>query len=1011
MLLEPIMPRKKRPAVRPLRAHLIGHAEAEARLRSGEDDPALREYLGDERFRELQSLARQAAETKRRGEKGPRVYVLPGIMGSTLGRKRKLLDDTLWVDPFEIAAGRLTLLALPDGGRNTPLGVLLVAYLKLKLTLEAAGFDADFHPFDWRQGVDTLGAELMQRIEVDPAERVALVAHSMGGLVSRAAVGLDHGRKISRLVMLGTPNFGSFAPVQAMRGTYSSVRAIAALDLRHSPETLARLVFTTFPGLTQMLPAPEKFSAVDLYDPATWPDDGPEPSAELLRGVAAARASLAPPDERFFLIAGVNQDTTVGMAVNNGKFEYTMSKAGDGTVPRAFCELPPTRTYYIVESHGSLPNNGLAGRAVLDILRSGTTALLPTQWPAVRAERTVREKEMRTPVERKAWSRMTRDERRAFWEGMLQMPEDGPATAKTGGRTVPAVPVVPGRDHVILGQRPRRAIEIRLAKGSITEANARALVLGIFKNVEPAGPANAIDERLHGAVKEFTRRRMFRGDVGEVFVMPTSRSLLRADTVLFAGLGNFDAFRQSVHEFVAENVVRTFVRTQVEDFATVLWGTGSGCMIGESLEYQLRGYFKGMADADPDRQLRRITFCALDDAKYREMKDELLRLAGTALFDEVEATVLEIVLPDVAVAEPAPRAPAPKGPTPAYLLVNQRVEDNKRFSLHASLLTATDKAAIISAEKRINRATIDAQLRAIQYDAFNFRGMRRFGERLASLVLDERILEALAQMKSNHLVVVHDAPGSLYPWETLCIAGWFPAGGAGLSRHYAADNLSVAKWSEQRRIDRTLDILLIVNPTGDLDGADQEGERLLALFRRRSNIHVHRIAGGDAHRDRIKSEFQSGRYDVLHYAGHAHFDEHDPAGSGIRLADGVLSGRDLASLSNLPALVFFNACESGRLASDAHVRRRHVKRRIDENVGLAEAFLRGGVANYIGTYWPVGDDSASAAATAIYGALVKGRSIGAAVGAARAAMRDMASIDWADYIHYGSYDFTVKSGE
>ena len=37
-----------------------------------------------------------------------------------------------------------------------------------------------------------------------------------------------------------------------------------------------------------------------------------------------------------------------------------------------------------------------------------------------------------------------------------------------------------------------------------------------------------------------------------------------------------------------------------------------------------------------------------------------------------------------------------------------------------------------------------------------------------------------------------------------------------------------------------------------------------------------------------------------------------------------------------------------------------MSRRIERAVGLAEAFLRGGVANYVGTYWPVGDAAAEA---------------------------------------------------
>ena len=1000
---------EKRPS-RPLRAHALGHEEVETRLRSSADDPALREYFGEERCRELQTLSQQAARTTRRGGDRPRVYVLPGIMGSTLGRKRKLLNDTLWVDPFEVARGRLTLLALPDGGRNTALGVLLIAYLKLKLTLQAAGFDVDFHAFDWRQSIDALGADLMRRVEADGAGSVALVAHSMGGLVARAGLALDEHHKINKLVMLGTPNFGSFAPVQAMRGTYSAVRSIAALDLRHSPETLARRVFTTFPGLAQMLPAPEKFSGVNFYNSKSWPADGPEPSSELLQAVAGVRAKLAAPDDRFFLIAGVNQETTVGMTVNRGQFEYTVSKAGDGTVPLDFCLLPPTPAYYVAESHGSLPNNSLVGRATIDILRNSTTLLLPTQWPAARGGRTVREREMRTPIRRKAWSKMSAAERRSFWEGMLQQNRGAQGKAPTGGARI-AGPLPAGRSHVIMGLSARRPVEIRLARGNITDVNARAIVLGIFKNVEPAGPAIAIDERLNGAVREFTRRRMFRGDVGEVFIMPTNRSLLRVDSVLFAGLGNFDTFKDGgVHEFVAENIVRTFVRTQVEDFATVIWGTSSGSSIAQALEYQLRGYFKGMADADPERQLRRITFCMRDPDKYQTMRAALVQLTGTTLFDDIEATITEIELAALPIPEGTKRARASAASMPAYLLINERMESEKIRWLQASLLTAGGKATTITAEQRLRPRLISAQLNAIAYDSFTYRGMRRYGERLAALLLDDAIREALKTVRANHLIVVHDRPGSRYPWETLCIEGWFPAAEAGLSRRYAADNLSVAKWSEQRRIDTTLDILLIVNPTNNLEGADREGARLRQLFGRRRNIQVHELAGAAATLAAVKEAFQSGRYDVLHYAGHAGFDEHDPARSGIVLADGRLSGLDLAALSNLPALVFFNACESGRLPSAAHLRRRHVQDRIRKNVGVAEAFLRGGVANYLGTYWPVDDDSAETAATSIYGAIVQGKSVGEAVAAARAALRSASAIDWADYIHYGSYDFTVKSG-
>ena len=84
-------------------------------------------------------------------------------------------------------------------------------------------------------------------------------------------------------------------------------------------------------------------------------------------------------------------------------------------------------------------------------------------------------------------------------------------------------------------------------------------------------------------------------------------------------------------------------------------------------------------------------------------------------------------------------------------------------------------------------------------------------------------------------------------------------------------------------------------------------------------------------------------------------------------------------------------------------------RQLDRSVGFAEAFLRGGVANFIGTWWPVSDEAASTFAAALYKDLAKGESIGEALRAARSAVRGLPSADWANYLHYGSYDFTLKA--
>src|SRR5258707_10803451 len=122
---------------------------------------------------------------------------------------------------------------------------------------------------------------------------------------------------------------------------------------------------------------------------------------------------------------------------------------------------------------------------------------------------------------------------------------------------------------VVVGRRLQRRLDLRLAHGSITEANSKAYVVGIFREVTPTGAAQAIDIRMDGAIAEFSQRRMFGGEVGEVFVIPTGSHALAPDHILLAGLGTFDRFTHDVLELASENVIRTRVRSGLEDFPTL----------------------------------------------------------------------------------------------------------------------------------------------------------------------------------------------------------------------------------------------------------------------------------------------------------------------------------------------------------------------------------------------------------------------------------------------------------
>jgi hypothetical protein len=998
--------------------------EIERALRTGQDAGALEDYFGPRDYAELRELAQQGAA--KRAAAGPKVLILPGITGSRLGQIAvNGQENIVWFDPVELAFGAIRKLAVGSGVKIVPLGVILLYYLKLKLRLRPLGFDADFYPYDWRQSLDTLGTQLAERIRNDPAlDGVSLVCHSMGGLVARAALAAlgAAGKKIGRVVQLGTPNFGSFCAVQTMRAQGDTVKKLAFLDQRHDAQEIVADVLAPMPGFCQLLPSPERFNAIDLFDAKRWPARRPHPQAEVLRQVPGVLKKLAGADERFTLIAGINRETVTGLRKDEQKdeFVFQLSMAGDGTVPLALAELPGVKaTYYIEETHGSLPNNKIVARAVADILSTGATALLPSTVGAVRREvtREVSESALATqqPYPGRRQGRLSQRElREVLSEFVSTETRDAESPMGAAETAAPEADLAQRFDRLVIGRRRQHRMDLRLALGDVGDVNTQALVIGIYRSVAPSGAAKAIDARLDGAITELTQRRMFSGNVGEVFLLPTAQRAVRADMVGFIGLGAFDTFTEEVLRIAAENAIRTLVLGGVYDLATVLFGGGSGAGVRSAVENLLAGFVKGLMDADAGHRFRCLTVCEGNPERYEEIKRELFRLSSTPLFDELEVTFFEERLPP-AVAPAGRRAAA--RPDPVYLLVRQEGKTGSGLELRTSVLGAGGKATVVSGVRQLKRIDLDGKLDELQTSGFRFDRAPAYGRELASLVVSDEALTALAALKDRHVVVVHDAESSRIPWELLAVAGGAQATTllakeGGLSRRYVADNLSVAKWLEERRQDLELNLLLVVNPTLDLDGAEEEGRRIRELLAGEPAVRVDELRGRDASRPALERAFRSGKYDVIHYAGHAFFDEADPAASGILCAGkAVLSGRDLAGLGNLPALVFFNACEAGRVrrAGRAGQAAPSMRERIDRNVGLAEAFLRGGVANYVGTYWPVGDEPAKLFAEQFYRSLMQGQSIGDALLAGRRTVWDRKSVDWADYIHYGSHDFVLKT--
>ena len=400
-------------------------AQIEEWLAAGAPRAELSAYFGGAEYRQLATLARRAQRVALAAD-AMRVLIVPGIMGSQLGLRRPapLPDDILWLDPIDIQQGRLSALRVGGPAPIVPLGAVLYSYLPLKLYLRARGFAAELFDYDWRLSIAELGRALAARLRAAPAPRVALVAHSMGGLVARAALAEPGTGHVERLVLLGTPNCGSFAAVQAVRGTYAVVRRLAQLAARASAEELSSAVFNTFPSLYDLLPTGVCAADAQLLEGAAWPRSGPQPRVELLERARATQRLLAPADRRFSAIVGVGVETVTAVARRGDDFLYTLTRHGDGTVPAVSAALPGARCVYARVAHSELTRDPLVAASVADLLRHEATHRLPRSWRAAgRACARVSDRQLRALQAHKVdWAALSPEARRLFLQNLNEPP-------------------------------------------------------------------------------------------------------------------------------------------------------------------------------------------------------------------------------------------------------------------------------------------------------------------------------------------------------------------------------------------------------------------------------------------------------------------------------------------------------------------------------------------------------------------------------------------------------------
>ncbi len=203
--------------------------------------------------------------------------------------------------------------------------------------------------------------------------------------------------------------------------------------------------------------------------------------------------------------------------------------------------------------------------------------------------------------------------------------------------------------------------------------------------------------------------------------------------------------------------------------------------------------------------------------------------------------------------------------------------------------------------------------------------------------------------------------------------------------------------AEYEKSEKTeIQILFIADPIGDLPSARVEIQNILKEIKPAIDsgyIEPIVLEGNNATTSKIIEIMKQQEIEIIHYAGHAFFNDARPEESGLILADKVLTAEILSkSLKYVPEIIFVNACESAQTASN-----------YDKVSGIAQGFIEAGIKIFIGSLWPIDDKDASNFSYSFYHNLLQEKTIGECIlDSKKELYAQKSTYGWASFILYGN---------
>ena len=256
-------------------------------------------------------------------------------------------------------------------------------------------------------------------------------------------------------------------------------------------------------------------------------------------------------------------------------------------------------------------------------------------------------------------------------------------------------------------------------------------------------------------------------------------------------------------------------------------------------------------------------------------------------------------------------------------------------------------------------------------------------------IIPETIRDIIRKIPDGALIHLEiDDKLSALPWELAFDGASFFCNKYALGRS-TTEKVDVVS-------EKSLSLLMISNPTGDLIGAQRESNYILSQLRGFRQLKVNRY-GPEITKTKFLELYSSGDFNLIHYSGHSMSDMDEPGKSRLFFRDASCYGHEIENLNIVkpPLLVFSNSCESAGVSYDAEEL---------GNTSLAGSFLKTGVKGCIAALWPVSDVGSGNFASDFYRFLMFGSTIGEAMLRARKnsfKRWGYQDLIWASYLLFG----------